>query len=308
MSLNKSLKCGGLLLTATLPFNLFAQSLFDAHLHYSAEDAKHFSPKAILQELDINNIPKAVVTGTPATHVNDLYRLSPRRIVPLLGIYRTHEDKQTWTGNEAVINYVEKELERGYWRGIGELHIFAKDRRSPVFKKIVALAAERKLPLLLHADPAVIDTLYEIAPGQPVIWAHAGTYPYPDLVSDYLQRYSALAIDVSMRDERIAPNGIIDDGWYELFITYPDRVMVGVDTYSTTRWHELKRATEKIRHWLAQLPPEVAKKLAFTNAARIYKCNNFSLVPVIIVSGVATGNPITPKLVTPLEHCFLPQE
>ena len=166
---------------------------------------------------------------------------------------------------------MEKELEHGYWRGIGELHIFARDRHSKVFKKVIALASARQLPLLIHGDPAVIDKIYEIAPKQPVIWAHAGTFPYPDLVSDYLRRHPYLLIDVSMRDERIAPDGIIDDDWYELFVTYPNRFMIGVDTFSKARWHKFNSAVGTVRNWLRQLPDEVALQVAYVNAAELYK-------------------------------------
>jgi len=260
--------CGLLVLLFSL--RLSAQPLFDSHLHYSAEDAHRFNPQAIIDLLDKNAIHYAAVTGTPPEHVSKLYHLAPERIVPLLGVYRHSVDKTTWTNDKTLIPYLEKELERGYWRGIGELHIFARDRHSKVFKKVITLASARQLPLLIHGDPAVIDKLYEIAPKQPVIWAHAGTFPYPDLVSDYLRRYPNLSIDVSMRDERIAPDGIISDDWYELFVTYPDRFMIGVDTYSTERWQMLDSAVGTIRNWLAQLPDDIAVQLAFINAAKLY--------------------------------------
>ncbi|CAA6813143.1 MAG: Unknown protein [uncultured Thiotrichaceae bacterium] len=261
--------CGLLALLLSLP--LSAQPLFDSHLHYSAEDARHFDPLAIVQWLDKNMIPYAAVTGTPAVHVSKLYQAVPERIVPLLSIYRQRRDKSTWTKDETVIPYLKKELERGHWGGIGELHLFAADRHSQVFKEVIALASARQLPLLIHADPAVIDKLYEIAPKQRVIWAHASTFPYPDLVADYLQRYPHLSVDVSMRDRRIAPDGVIDDDWYELFVMYPDRFMIGVDTYSTSRWRSFDFAVRAIRHWLAQLPEDVAQQLAFVNAAKFYK-------------------------------------
>lgn len=260
--------CG--LLVLLLAFPLSAQPLFDSHLHYSADDAEHFSPQAIVQLLDKNAIAYAAVTGTPAKQVTELYQVAPKRIVPLLSAYRQHEDKSTWSQDDTVIPYLKKALERGDWQGIGELHLFADDRHSKVFKQVIALASERQLPLLLHADPVVIDTLYEIAPKQRVIWAHASTFPYPDLVADYLKRYPNLSIDVSMRDRRIAPEGVIDDDWYELFVTFPGRFMIGVDTFSTTRWRNINPAVETIRHWLVQLPDEVALQLAYNNAARFY--------------------------------------
>jgi predicted TIM-barrel fold metal-dependent hydrolase len=132
------------------------------------------------------------------------------------------------------------------------------------------MAAQRRLPLQLHADPAVIDTVYDIAPGLPVIWAHAGTFPYPDLVADYLQRYPALHVDLSVRDGRIAPDGTIDDDWYELFMRFPGRFMIGVDTFSLSRWQDFDNVVATIRHWLAQLPEDVATKLAYDNAAALF--------------------------------------
>jgi len=262
--------CFGLLVSL-FSLHLAAQPLFDSHLHYSAEDAQHFTPQAILDLLDKNSIPYAAVTGTPSEHVSKLYQLAPKRVVPLLSAYRHHADKATWTKDKTLIPYLEKELKRGYWRGIGELHIFAHNRHSKVFHQVIALASKWQLPLLLHCDPAVIDTLYEIAPELQVIWAHAGTYPYPDLLSNYLHRYPNLLIDVSMRDERIAPGRMINDIWYELFVTYPNRFMIGVDTYSTARWHRFNSAVVATRNWLAQLPKEISRQIAFVNAAELYK-------------------------------------
>lgn len=259
-----------LCLIALLPASLSAEPLFDAHLHYNATDATQFSPQQIIARLERNGIEQAVVSGTPATHTASLYRQAPGRIVPLLGVYRSHDDKITWPNDATLPERVEAELNKGHWRGIGELHIFARDRHSPVFHRIIEIAAQRQLPLQIHGDPAVIDTVYDVSPSQPVIWAHAGTFPYPDLLADYLRRYPALSIDLSVRDDRIAPDGQISDDWYELFIRFPDRFMVGVDTFSLSRWHHFDAAVATIRNWLGQLPDDVAKRLAYDNAAAFF--------------------------------------
>jgi len=259
-----------LCLIALLPASLTAGPLFDTHLHYNARDAAHYSPQQIIDKLDRNGIRHAIVTGTPASHTAELYRQAPDRIVPLLGVYRSHEDKISWSNDTSLPDRVKAELSTGIWHGVGELHIFAKDRHSPVFRQLIELARLHKLPLQIHADPAVIDIVYDIAPGQPVIWAHAGTFPYPDLIADYLKRYAKLRIDLSVRDERIAPNGQISDDWYELFVKYPDRFMIGVDTFSTSRWHDLDMAVATIRNWLAQLPEDVARRLANDNAMQFF--------------------------------------
>jgi len=259
-----------LCLAILLPFNIMATPLFDVHLHFNEQDAKQFTPEQIINTLQQQNIKHAVITSRPPLLIQRLYKLAPDRIIPLLGIYQTHNDKANWPHDAAIADSAESTLRQNIWLGIGEIHITTKDRHSPVFHRIIKLAVQYKLPLLLHTDPAVIDTVYDIAPGHPVIWAHAGTFPYPDLLANYLQRYPALHADLSVRDERITPNGEISNDWYDLFIQFPDRFMIGVDTYSLSRWKNFDKVIVKIRHWLDQLPEEVATKLKYKNAERLF--------------------------------------
>ena len=252
---------------------LSAQPLFDTHLHYNARDAEQFNPQQIIATLDRNSIQKALVTSMPAQYAMQLHRQAPLRILPLLGAYRSPKDKETWTRDAELPSRIEARLEQGDWRGIGELHLFARDRHSPVFIRIIELAQQHGLPLLLHADPAVIDSVYQQAPQQAVIWAHAGTFPYPDLIADYLGRYPALRVDLSMRDQRIAPDGVLRDDWYELFVRYPERFMIGVDTYSLSRWFSYDMAVVNIREWLQQLPADVVRQMAYANAAALFEAS-----------------------------------
>lgn len=268
---------GRLLIALTvmaLGHDAYAQPpMFDAHLHYDQDDAKHFTPEQIADRLRKHSVARALVTSAPAKYAQLLYRTAPRRIVPFLGVYEQYSDKETWHQHPGVPDFVRRQLDDGPWRGIGELHLFAEHRHAPVFRAIVALSVEYEVPLLMHADPAVIDTIFEIAPAAVVIWAHAGTFPYPDLVDDYLARYPNLYVDLSMRDERVAPGGELADSWYGLFVRHPDRFFVGVDTYSVTRWRNYENALGTIRNWLAQLPPDIAANLAYKNAARLFSGN-----------------------------------
>ncbi len=246
---------------------LLAEPLFDVHLHYNDEDAEQFTPEQIMTKLERNAIQHALVTSIPPELAIQLHQQAPKRILPILGVYRTVRDKESWMHNANLPARIEQQLEQHEWWAIGELHLFANDRHSPVFSRIIKLAQDHNLPLLLHADPAVIDTLYEQAPQQPVIWAHAGTFPYPDLLADYLTRYPALRVDLSVRNARIAPNGQLHDDWVELFIQFPDRFMIGVDTFSVAQWQRFDETVENTREWLAQLPADVARRIAFQNAA-----------------------------------------
>ena len=151
--------------------------------------------------LDRNGVSRAIVTGTPPGHVRTLYNHAPVHIVPFLGAYRQPEEKETWHRDTTLPARIAAQLASGPWRGIGELHLFASERHSPVFRRLAKLAEQHDVPLLLHGDPAVIDSLYEHTPGVIVIWAHGGAYPWPPLIRDYLERYPGLYVDLSVREE-----------------------------------------------------------------------------------------------------------
>ncbi len=246
------------------------QPLFDTHLHYTSADAEQLDPGQIVELLRDNGVERALVIGTPPGLATRLQRHDPGLILPLLGVYRTPGDKQDWHQDAELPARVEGWLRQGGWRGIGELHLFAPQRHSPVFLAIAELAVRHRLPLLLHTDPAVIDSLFERLPEVQVIWAHAGAYPYPPLLADYLARYPNLHIDLSMRDQRVAPNGSLDSEWEDLLLEYSERFLIGVDTYRSERWHRYYEASARIRQWLAQLPPELADALARGNALRLF--------------------------------------
>jgi len=247
-----------------------AQPLFDAHLHYDVEDAKHYTPEGIIARLKANLVVAAVVTSKPPELALQLHAQAPGLILPMLGVYRTPAEKETWVDDVGLPARIEHALAEGPWRAVGELHLFAEDRRQPVFIRVVQLATSRRLPLLLHCDPAVIDAVFEQVPEATVIWAHAGAYPYPPLLRDYLERYPSLYVDLSVRDERVAPSGQLDPEWELLLMEYSGRFMVGVDTYRTDRWHAFAEVVSQIRHWLDQLPEQVSSALAYRNAARVF--------------------------------------
>lgn len=259
------------LLLLILPARVMAQPpLFDTHLHFDASHSAAHEPAKLLGVLARQGVISAVVTASPPEQALTLYRLAPERILPMLGVYRTPAEKQTWWQDSGLPARAESQLARGPWRGLGELHLFAPTRHSPVFLRLVDLATARGLPLLVHSDPAVIDALFAHQPDATVIWAHAGAYPYPDLLADYLARYPRLYVDLSVREERLTQDGVLRDDWAWLLMRYSDRFMIGVDTFDDARWQRYGEVAGAIRAWLAQLPEEVADAIALRNAQRLF--------------------------------------
>lgn len=250
------------------------QAFFDTHLHYNQSHRNSWTTKAIIEILDQHDVQYAAVTSTPPELVLELKQQAPTRILPVLGLYQRPEDKQHWHWNPGLIKKLEANLKQQSWAAIGEVHLFAPHKQSPVFHSLMELATQYQLPVILHADPAVIDHVYDEFPEAKIIWAHAGAYPFPELLRDYLQRYPQLMLDLSMRNERIAPQGELAEAWELLFFEYPDRFMVGVDTYRSQRWHEYEQVSTEARNWLKQLPEDIAQQIAMNNALRVFGVEN----------------------------------
>lgn len=246
------------------------EPMIDAHAHYSAEDTDALTPAQIVATLDAAGIEKIVVTSSPAQRVQQLYRFAPDRIVPLLGVYASDRDKATWMRDTALPGRVATQLQAGTWAGLGELHLFAHDADAQVFEQLVRLAAQHRLVLLLHGDEVVIERAFEIEPTLRVLWAHLGTDPAPDRLASMLERFPNLWIDTSVRDERIAPAGVLRPEWHALFARHPDRFVVAVDTFSLNRWQQYAEVAARIRRWTAPLPDTLRARLLHDNAARLF--------------------------------------
>jgi predicted TIM-barrel fold metal-dependent hydrolase len=55
---------------------------------------------------------------------------------------------------------------------------------------------------------------------------------------------------------------------------YPDRFLVGSDTWTDQRWERYGAIMDEYRAWLAELPREVAEQIAFRNAERLFGPTN----------------------------------
>ncbi len=90
-----------------------------------------------------------------------------------------------------------------------------------------------------------------------------------DTVGRLLERYQTLWVELSLRFD-VAPGGTLDPAWRSLFLRFPDRFMVGTDTWVNAQWQRLPGIIGRFRVWLRQLSPDVAKQIASENAERLF--------------------------------------
>jgi hypothetical protein len=243
--------------------------IFDAHIHYSQPDWSDFPPARILALLDQAGVRRALVSSTPDDGTITLYEAAPQRIVPFLRPYRTRQDMARWHSDPDVQKYVEARLQRGIYKGIGEFHLSAAQVEAPTVQRCAELAAQRQLFLHAHVDDATVARLLRLYPQVRFLWAHAGMSAPAVTVGRLLEQSANLWVELSLRSD-VAPGGRLDPAWRAVFLTYPERFLVGTDTWTTSRWDALVSEMQRVRSWLDQLPREVAEQLAYRNAERLF--------------------------------------
>jgi predicted TIM-barrel fold metal-dependent hydrolase len=145
----------------------------------------------------------------------------------------------------------------------------ASDVDGATLKRLAALAAQRDLFFQAHVDEETIEKLLTAYPNVRMLWAHAGMSSSAATVSKLLDRYPKLSVELALRSD-VAPGGTLDPEWRAVLVRYPDRFMVGTDTWVTSRWEVVGDATRAVQRWLGQLPPDVAEKIAWRNGDRLF--------------------------------------
>jgi hypothetical protein len=244
--------------------------IFDTHIHYSAPDWTEYPEARILAILQQAGVKRALVSSTPDEGTIKLYQKDPQRIVPILRPYRTREDMGHWWQDPSVIPYLESRLALKVHKGIGEFHLYGGQVGTPVIKRLTEIVLREGIYLHAHSDEVAIVELFTLEPRLKVIWAHAGMSSGPQAVGALLDRYATLWVDLALRNGDVAPGGTLDPGWRALFLRHPDRFLAGTDTWVTSRWEALPSSVTDVRAYLKQLPPDVAEKIAYKNAERLF--------------------------------------
>jgi hypothetical protein len=243
--------------------------IFDTHLHFSQDAWGLFTAQEILALMDQAGVYRALVSSTPDDGTLQLYQLAPDRIIPILRPYRSRADMATWTRDGSVVAYVEERLANGVYRGIGEFHLSTGESSSLAPRRFADLSAEFDLYLHAHTDATGVAELLALRSDARVLWAHAGMGASPATTDALLARSPHLWVELALRTD-VAPGGRLDPEWAALFARYPDRFMIGTDTWIPSRWPQLPRLMADVRTWLRQLPRDLAERIASGNAEALF--------------------------------------
>ena len=193
---------------------------------------------------------------------------------------------------------------------MGPFHPFeATAPDHPLLLLLADIAAAANMPIDVHFDviPAAVDLPAPLrSPPNPahlepnlagferllahnakakIVWAHAGGEPARmrsvelcrELLGRYPNLYMSLRVERGLPDPTwaLAPNGDLKPEWRQLIVDFPDRFVLGSDSFYTDQPEYRRggsvRGLDNFQALLAQLPMPVAAKLARDNVKAIYR-------------------------------------
>ncbi|MEM5493224.1 amidohydrolase family protein [Hoeflea sp. AS16] len=246
--------------------------LFDAHIHYKEPAWAQYPVKSIIELMDRNGVAMGLVSSTPDEGTIMLWDYAPNRIVPELRPYHGDAGSSNWTKAEGMEAYLEERLAKYPHEGIGEFHIHRLDvSDAPLFEKVIAMARARDLPLHVHSGAEPVRWLYSLDPEVKIIWAHAGLGEPAEAVHGLMAEFPTLVADTSLRESAILNADVgLHPVWEKIIHDFQDRLMIGSDTWVNGQWDRYDDIMASNREWLSYLPREVAEKIAYKNAERIF--------------------------------------
>lgn len=246
--------------------------IFDAHLHYNQEPNPFYPLDKVLEVFRRNGVAGIVANSRPNKGTHQLVEVKAPGlwVVPFIRPYRVRGDIQTWFKDPAIYELIQDEYKRGYYRGVGEFHIYGQDAEAPLVKKAVDFAMERDLYVLAHCDEPALLILFRHNPKAKIIWAHTGFTTPVARVRELLDQYPALSAELSYRSGITEGGGALAAEWKALFASHSNRFLLGSDTWIHERWYGYDTIIKTYRGWLAQLPEDQARRIAYGNAERLF--------------------------------------
>jgi len=261
---------------------VYAGPLFDAHLHYNEEAFDTHPVADVLGRLQRSGVRAAVANSRPndgskaLAAARDATRAAGVTVVPFVRLYRNRADYTGWHADPSIVEMVLRELAAGTaagpYRGLGEFHLYdSANADGATARRLMQLAEERGLVVLAHVDDVAIEKLLAHAPKARLIWAHTGIGGVPiERVRALLQRHPTLLGELSYRPGLTAGGGALSPAWRALLTDMPERFLVGSDTWINARWDDYEGLMAEARRWLADLPPAVARRIAWDNGAALF--------------------------------------
>lgn len=246
--------------------------IFDAHLHYKQPAWDAYPVRSVIELMDHSGVAMGLVSSTPDEGTIRLWEYAPNRIVPELRPYHGDAGSSNWTKAPAMAEYLQKRLEKYPHEGIGEFHIHTLDTSDEdLFRKVIGMAKARDIYLHVHSGAEPIRWLYGLDPDVKFIWAHVGLGESAEAVFELMSDFPTLVADTSLRERVILGWGEdLDPEWKEIVLTFQDRLMIGSDTWVNSQWDRYSDIMVSNRQWLAKLPRDVAEKIAYKNAERLF--------------------------------------
>jgi len=242
--------------------------IFDAHVHYSHDAWEVVPPKEAIAILRKAGLSRVLVSSSNDDGTQKLYAEAPELIIPELRPYRHRGEIGTWFRDDTMVAHLEARLMRYKYVAIGEFHLYGADADLPVPRRMVQLAKEYQLFLHAHSDADAIERLFRQDPGARILWAHSG-FDQPQRVREMLRRHKNLWADLAFRSDH-GSGGKVDGEWRAAFLEFPERFLVGTDTFAPERWHYIVEHANWSREWLKDLPRDVAEKIAYRNGEAMF--------------------------------------
>lgn len=145
-------------------------------------------------------------------------------------------------------------------------------------------------PPMLKANLAGLERLLEHNRKARIMWAHAGSDPVgfftPRLAREMLGRHPNLFFSIrplyNSPSALINPRGFVNREWVQVFRDFPDRFVIGTDSFIVASNYNgpdapktFAMAADKQRNavkiLLDSLPDDLAQRIGYENAERIYK-------------------------------------
>ena len=245
--------------------------IFDAHVHYKEPAWGPFPVSTVVELFDRSGVAMALVSSTPDEGTIRLWAYAPRRVVPELRPYHGEWGSGNWQSAPDMAAYIEDRLDRYPHKGIGEFHVHVpRMANRELLKEVARMALERDIVIHIHSGPGPVDLMYELEPDLKIIWAHTGLGETAATVFDTMSRHPTLWADTSLREWSILDGDRIDPEWLRILTAFQDRMMVGSDTWVNGQWENYEGIIRDHRRYLNLLPREIAEKLAYRNAERLF--------------------------------------